>query len=67
MRPVMRKNKQNESVFVDPLFPDITSPKMEQVGFLMALTCGHNRHPKINEKVIIQQHLELAGFQEPIS
>ena len=34
-----------KSAPIDPLFRDMTEPKQEQVGFLLPLTCGHNRHP----------------------
>ena len=41
--------KNNVRRFVEPLFPDMTLPKQDQVGFLLPLTCGHNRYPNSRE------------------
>jgi len=41
-------------------------PKQEQVGFLLPLTCGHNRHPNQAEQMLFTMHLQLAGFLKPI-
>ena len=48
-----------------PLFPDMESPKQEQVGFLLPLACGHNRNPSESERMLFLMHLKLAGFVEP--
>ena len=39
------KSENSKSAPIQPLFHDMTEPKQEQVGFLLPLTCGHNRHP----------------------
>ena len=44
----------------------MTTPKQEQVGFLLPLTCGHNRHPNTIESSQITMHLEIAGFLKPL-
>lgn len=44
----------------------MSSPTQAQVGFLLPLTCGHNRHPNTVEQMLIAQHLDLAGFLDPV-
>ena len=51
---------------MEPLFVDMTMPTQNQVGFLMNLSCGHNRHPNATESMVLTTHLDLAGFLEPV-
>jgi len=60
------KTNKMHSLVVEPLFRDMTVPKQDQVGFLLPLTCGHNRHPNTLELMTITTHLELAGFLDPV-
>lgn len=51
---------------MEPLFADMTVPTQNQVGFLLNLSCGHNRHPNAAESMVLTTHLDLAGFLEPV-
>ena len=42
------------------------TPKQEQVGLLISLSCGHNRHPDSIEAARFHEHLGFAGFLDPI-
>ena len=61
-----KDEKTGERQIVEPLFSDMSSPKQDQVGFLLRLTCGHNRHPNPAESRLFTKHLEMAGFLKPV-
>ena len=67
-KKIMSKQKDTmtgEIYQIEPLFTDMMTPKQEQVGFLLPLTCGHNRHPNPNESYLFTKHLQIAGFLDP--
>jgi len=46
-----------------PLF-GLNSPTIQQVGYLIPLSCGHNGKPERNEIAMLAVHLELAEFNQ---
>ena len=43
-------------------FKDFTEPDILKTGYLIPITCGHNRTYSITEKTIYEIHLTNAGF-----
>jgi len=55
----LKKKDNNQSLF------DLNSPTIQQVGYLIPLSCGHNGKPERNEIALLSVHLELARFNNP--
>ena len=61
-KKLVKDSKGNK---VEPLFKGINEPKVDTVGHIMSMNCGHNGKPNQIETSTIFVHLEAAGFIKP--